>query len=291
VSFRALRNRFHTTCSTRTGSASTITGVSVPRVNQGESTSLIQIVAPYLGPLQRQRDALGRGLFLHRLGHGAHGGGPVHGRTVQRQLAGVQPREVQQVLDDLRLAAHRALDGLGHAHHHGHRARLGQAQQQLGAELDQVQRVLELVREHGQELVLELAGRQRVCMPCGRALQQRLTLGLGVLAAGEVTRDLAVAAQPAALVQRRGRAAAPEAAPILAQVPTFVLAAARVARVPALELGLTARTVLGREDHVQSRRCATGRAASSASARSRATSPIASATRRRCAAVRSSSGC
>ncbi|MNT52473.1 hypothetical protein D3C72_1895010 [compost metagenome] len=97
-----------------------------------------------------------------RAGHGAQhvkniggDGGDVKNRLVQRQLSGTHARQVQQVVDDARLAFDGPLDQVGRARGGGRIAHGRGARQQFGIQLDQVERVLQFVRHHGEELVFQ----------------------------------------------------------------------------------------------------------------------------------------
>ncbi|MNX90241.1 hypothetical protein D3C86_1222840 [compost metagenome] len=141
---------------------------------------------------------------------------------MQLELARANPCDIQQVIDDACLAVDGiadGIDGLG-----GRRQRLGdrQATQQLRVELDQVQRMLELVGHHREELILEVIG----VAGLGQLLALLFVLAL---VAGQVPGNLHIALEILTL-EPRHLAAAEEAAAILAQVPAFIFAAAMSAR-------------------------------------------------------------
>ena len=163
----------------------------------------------------------------------------VNRRQPQRQLARAGTRQVQQVIDDLGLADHGAANGFARPRHFRQRAHLGMAQQQFGVDLDQVQRVLEFMRHHGQKLVLEFVG----LLFHG---QQLVAAHLLRAAFGHVPGNLGKAAGLA--FQPGDHAAAKKGAAILAQVPALVQAAAFLARAPQLFLRRPGGTVFGGEN-------------------------------------------
>ena len=134
----------------------------------------------------------------------------------QLQLARANPGDIQQVVNDPRLAGHRFADGIDRLD--GRARDLGgwQAPQQFGVQLDQVQRMLEFVGHHREELILEMA--------VGLGFLQALILFvLGAFVAGKVAGNLDVAAQAVAL-ELRHLATAIETAAILAHMPAFIFA-------------------------------------------------------------------
>ncbi len=136
VNLSALLSRFQTICSSRTGSASIAAAA-------GSSCQVQRQLA--LRRIDLQIASQTRAIVL----------GAVDACAVQAQLAGAQARQIEQVVDDLGLTEHGAPDHVGRLRHRRRLARCGQSQQQLGIHEDQVQRVLQLVRHHGQKLFLQ----------------------------------------------------------------------------------------------------------------------------------------
>ena len=125
-----------------------------------------------------------------------------HLHPIQHDLAGVDARQIEQVVDDLRLARRRRRNGLRSLGHHRRIARLGQAHQQLCVHVDDVQRVLEFMRHHREKLILL---RIRLFQPVAhRSLlaERRIAVPVLQLRLSEVARDLGVAGQ-APVDQRR----------------------------------------------------------------------------------------
>ena len=146
--------------------------------------------------------------------------GQVQTPALQLELAGTDARQVEQVVDDLRLAAHRALDGLGSTARQGYLAQHRRTGQQLAVELDEIERVLEFMGHHREELVLELA--------------QRLTLGQVVgrftgayVIGGGIPGDLGVALTARGVAHTAEHPGAVQPAAVLASQPAFVVGDAR----------------------------------------------------------------
>ena len=192
-----------------------------------------------------QRHALAHGVGAGNVHDGFHRF-HAHGLQPQLQLAGACARQVQQVVDQLGLAAHGAADVVAGTLRQRHAAQFGQVRQQLGADLDQVQRVLQLVRHHRQKLVLERIGGARFGVRLLLALQQRLAFGLQRLAAGQVAGNLDKTGR-FAVAQLRHHAAAVKGRAVLAQVPALVFGAAGFACAAHFCLGHALGAVLGRE--------------------------------------------
>ena len=110
--------------------------------------------------------------------------------------------------------------------------------------------MLELVRHHGEELVLQRIGALQLGTQLLLVFEQRLALRLHQLAVGQVAGDLGVAVQ-AAIVERRRDAAAEEQAAVLAQLPALVFGAALFAGPPQLVGRHAGGAVLRREDGVE----------------------------------------
>jgi hypothetical protein len=186
------------------------------------------------------------GFLLHRRRDAFDDGPAFHGRAVQRQLAGVQARQVEQVVDDLRLAVHRAANDVHRPHQSGRRGGLRRAGGQLRVHQDQVERVLQLVRHDRQELAAHRVGRLELVRTLLLGLQQLVALLLEQLALGEVACDLGEALLTS-IQDRRRRPAAEEPAAVLAHVPALVQRTAVFPGLAQLLLGLTGRPVLGHE--------------------------------------------
>ncbi len=132
VNLIALESRFHTTCWSRVGSPASCG----------------------TGPMSADElDALGLGREPDGVERGLRDGGHVDGAHLDLELSGDDPGDVEQILDELRLRGGVALDGLQGAAARG-LVELAHAEQARPAQ-DGVERGAQLVRERGQELVLD----------------------------------------------------------------------------------------------------------------------------------------
>ena len=104
------------------------------------------------------------------------------GLLVQRDLASLQSREIEQIVYQLRLRLCVSSQRFTHLDQTRRLFDLRHPQQQLRVTENHVQRIAQLVRQRRQKLILELIGLLRRVARFLFALQQTLALGFGAAA-------------------------------------------------------------------------------------------------------------
>src|SRR5690606_18989754 len=153
---------------------------------------------------QQQRDLRRLGLHADRLDYDADRISKANRLAIQFQLARLDTRQIEQIADDLRLI----VDGLSYriqsTGRSGRDAYFRNTREKLGIELNQDQRMTQLVRHDGDELVFQQVGGLG-------AFEHRFALMRFDMLLGQVSRYLRIAFQRPAVDQGIDDAAAKKA--------------------------------------------------------------------------------